>query len=73
MTIRITLFVNMGNTRTSNYLFGKYLMSIQLTAVFVVGCVAKRLIWEISAILIMAFGQFNYNIDDKYFAGKVLS
>jgi len=31
----------MGNAGTSNYLFGKYLMSIKLTAVLVVACVAQ--------------------------------
>jgi len=31
----------MGNAGTSNYLFGKYLMSIKLTAVLVVACAAQ--------------------------------
>ena len=35
------LFANMGNTRTSNYLFGKYSMSIHLKAAFVVACIVQ--------------------------------
>jgi uncharacterized lipoprotein YddW (UPF0748 family) len=39
MAIKITLFANMGNIKTSDLLFGKYLMSIKLTAALTVACI----------------------------------